>query len=112
MYQLTYKKAELKWRQGFISTKEESIKLKCNEILNKNKKSLTSTTATNENNTNDEESNNHEESEYNEEDTSFFAYNNVNNDTKLDEDKAFNGIVPILNENETSIHKETNVSAP
>ncbi len=110
LHHLTYKKAELKWKQGFKSTKEELIKRKCNEILNKfsNRYDLLNK---NNNNVNDKQENGdnyYEESEYNEDDTSFFTYcsntniNNNNNDTAAtnkDVDKTFNETVEMLNDN-------------
>lgn len=76
IYNLTYKKAESKYKQGFRQTTEELIKRKCNEILNKlsSNGKTSGTTTTNGNVNKEDEEENYQESEYNEEDTSFFAY--------------------------------------
>jgi hypothetical protein len=96
LYKITYKKAELKWKQGFRSTKEELIKIKCNEFINKNSNMFTSPTTTTTNVINGES---YHESEFNEVDTSFFTYGND------DIDKSFNDTITELNQ-ETSHEEE------
>ncbi len=103
MYKITYKKAEYKWKQGFKSTKEELIKIKSNEFINKNSNMFTSsTTTTTTTTTNVLNGESYHESEFNEVDTSFFTYCNNN-------DKSFNDTISELNQEPSHEEEEEEI---
>lgn len=82
MEELTYKRAELKCRQGFKLSKEERIKSKCNDIINRQDDYVADEDQCDEK---DNIEDDYQDFTMHEDDTSFFAYNIVK-DQNLEND--------------------------